>query len=192
MTREEKILEFCRKTNVINPDMKTTSPEYVYTDALIGDDDEALDVLLHVTFRKPMYLDDLAEKCGKTVEETAVIANRFVWEGHSLVLGRNRRELEEIDKDNADLDAYDTVPRQRPILNSYHAMDFHDPRRPLTREQIERETSRCLGCGAAYVDQGLCIGCGVCTTKCKFDAIHLQKKYDEWGVTYEQLLAALS
>jgi Fe-S-cluster-containing hydrogenase component 2 len=29
------------------------------------------------------------------------------------------------------------------------------------------------------VDQNKCFGCGVCTTRCKFDAIHLIKKFDE-------------
>ena len=24
----------------------------------------------------------------------------------------------------------------------------------------------------------MCVGCGICTTKCKFDAIHLEKVYD--------------
>ena len=125
-------------------------------------------------------------------KEAAESLHRFVWEGHSLILGRNRRKLAEIDKDNAVLDGYDSVPRQRPMINAANAKNFHDPRITLTEEQIQKETSRCLGCGAAHVDQTSCIGCGICTTRCKFDAIHLEKKYDEWGLTYEQLLAALS
>ena len=35
------------------------------------------------------------------------------------------------------------------------------------------ETARCLSCGASIVDENKCVGCGVCTTKCEFDAIHL-------------------
>jgi len=54
------------------------------------------------------------------------------------------------------------------------------------------ETARCLGCGAAHVDQNICIGCGVCTTRCKFDAITLSKKYDGWGVPYERLPYAIA
>ena len=42
-----------------------------------------------------------------------------------------------------------------------------------SEEQLKAETARCLGCGATVVDQNRCIGCGVCTTRCKFDAIHL-------------------
>lgn len=125
-------------------------------------------------------------------KEAAESLHRYVWEGHSLVLGRNRRNFEEIDKSNADISGYDQIPRQRPIINAANAKNFHDPRKTLTEEQIKLETSRCLGCGAATVDKGLCIGCGVCTTRCKFDAITLEKQYDEWGLTYEQLLAALS
>lgn len=125
-------------------------------------------------------------------KEAAESLHRFVWEGHSLVLGRDRRKIHELNKDNADLSAYDTVPRQRPIINAANAKNFHDVRVTLTEEQIKKETSRCLGCGAAVVDQGSCIGCGICTTRCKFGAISLEKKYDEWGVTYEELLAALS
>ncbi len=49
----------------------------------------------------------------------------------------------------------------------------------FTEEQLKAETARCLGCGATIVDQNRCIGCGVCTTRCKFDAIHLIKKFDE-------------
>ena len=49
----------------------------------------------------------------------------------------------------------------------------------FTEEQLRAETARCLGCGATKVDQNRCIGCGVCTTRCKFDAIHLIKKFNE-------------
>ena len=125
-------------------------------------------------------------------KEAAESLHRFVWKGHSLVLGRNRKKLRAIDKDNADLSTYDTAPRQRPILNAANALSSHDPRLTLTPEQVKLETARCLGCGAAHVDQTLCWGCGMCTTRCKFDAISLEKKHDEWGLTYEQLLAALS
>ncbi len=139
-------------------------------------------------FTGPKFAID-AIAAGK---EAAESLHRFVWEGHSLVLGRDRRNISSIDKENADLETYDKVPRQRPIINARDEKTFHDPRRPLTEEQVKAETARCLGCGAAVVDQSLCVGCGICTTRCKFDAIKLEKKHDEWGLTYEQLLAALS
>ena len=48
-----------------------------------------------------------------------------------------------------------------------------------TEEQIKKETSRCLGCGATIVDANKCIGCGICTTKCDFDAIKLHRDHPE-------------
>ena len=47
------------------------------------------------------------------------------------------------------------------------------------KEQIKKETSRCLGCGATIVDANKCIGCGICTTKCDFDAIKLHRDHPE-------------
>jgi NADPH-dependent glutamate synthase beta subunit-like oxidoreductase len=124
-------------------------------------------------------------------KEAAESLHRYVWKGHSLVLGRNRRKLTYIDKDNADLSEYDSLPRQRPAIDKGAEKTFRDYRLPLTEEQVKKETERCLGCGAALVDTKLCLGCGVCTTRCKFEAITLSKKYNEWGLPYEDLLTAL-
>ena len=41
------------------------------------------------------------------------------------------------------------------------------------------------------VDEFLCVGCGQCTTKCKFDAITLERKYDGEGVSLEDMKKAL-
>ena len=49
----------------------------------------------------------------------------------------------------------------------------------MTEEQVRAETARCLSCGASVVDPNKCIGCGVCTTKCEFDAIHLYRDKPE-------------
>ena len=49
----------------------------------------------------------------------------------------------------------------------------------FTEEQVKAETARCLGCGASVVDPNKCIGCGICTTKCEFDAIHLNRDLPE-------------
>lgn len=62
----------------------------------------------------------------------------------------------------------------------------------FTEEQIRRETARCLGCGATKVDEYLCIGCGQCTTKCAFDAIHMVKRNDAWGMEFESLPFAVA
>jgi len=45
----------------------------------------------------------------------------------------------------------------------------------LTAEQVAKEASRCLHCGLSVVDVNRCIGCGLCTTRCEFDAIHLER-----------------
>lgn len=50
-----------------------------------------------------------------------------------------------------------------------------DDRVTFTEEQIKSEASRCLSCGRSVVDPNKCIGCGICTTKCEFDAIHLKR-----------------
>lgn len=60
-----------------------------------------------------------------------------------------------------------------------HKRSFRDAKKTFTEEQVKAETARCLGCGASVVDQNKCIGCGICTTKCEFDAIHLLRKLPE-------------
>ena len=70
----------------------------------------------------------------------------------------------------------DAAPRQVPEKDAAKASTFRDDRRTFTEEQLKKETARCLGCGASYVDPNKCLGCGVCTTRCKFDAIHLRKR----------------
>ena len=75
------------------------------------------------------------------------------------------------------MDGYDTSKRQIPVKadEKVQATTFRDLSHSLTEEQVKAETSRCLSCGASVVDPNKCIGCGVCTTKCVFDAIHLHR-----------------
>lgn len=122
-------------------------------------------------------------------KEAADSLHRYVWEGHSLTLGRVKRDnFHYIDKNNLFIDGYDTAKRQRPAVDEAKVCTFRDERLPLTEEQVRIETARCLSCGAARVDANICIGCGLCTTRCKFDAIHLERKYNAWGVPYEKLV----
>ncbi len=81
------------------------------------------------------------------------------------------------------------MPRQRTthVQGMHSKSTFKDLRGTFTQEQIEMETKRCLGCGATVVDPYLCVGCGACTTKCKFDAISLVREYDGQGVQFENL-----
>ena len=97
-----------------------------------------------------------------------------------------------IDKDNLKIGEYDTAKRQRPARDAKKAITFEDDRMTLTEEQVRIETARCLGCGATVVDQGICIGCGLCTTRCKFDAIHLIRKFNEYGPDYDHIIPAIA
>ncbi|MBE6121815.1 MAG: FAD-dependent oxidoreductase [Erysipelotrichaceae bacterium] len=122
-------------------------------------------------------------------KEGAESLHRYVWEGHSLTLGRVRRDnFHYIDKDNLVIASYDRGLRQVPGKDPEKVRTFSDERLTFTEEQVRKETSRCLSCGAARVDSKLCIGCGLCTLKCNFDAIHLDRTADVWGVPYEQLV----
>ncbi len=108
--------------------------------------------------------------------EGAVSINRFVHRGNRLDLARDRREFIELDKDDISVETFDTAKRQIPGKKAGVARDtFEDLRLTLTKEQVETEAKRCLGCGATTVDTNRCIGCGLCTTKCEFDAIHLTR-----------------
>lgn len=53
---------------------------------------------------------------------------------------------------------------------------------------MKKEAARCIGCGCAVIDEDLCVGCGICTTKCKFDAIHMEKVMDSKGLPYFRTL----
>lgn len=110
--------------------------------------------------------------------EGAVSLHRYVHEHCTLTIGRNRRDFIELDKDNIRVDAYDSAKRQIPEKpeEKDQAATFRDLSFTLTEEQVKKETSRCLSCGASVVDPNKCIGCGVCTTKCVFDAIHLHRE----------------
>ena len=119
----------------------------------------------------------------------AVSIHRFVNNGQSLVIGRDRREYVSLDKDNLIIEGFDNSPRQRPIISAESMNDksFKDMRGTLSEEQMQKEAERCLGCGATIRDEFLCVGCGQCVTKCKFEAITLERKYDGEGVAWEDI-----
>ena len=117
-------------------------------------------------------------------KEGAISLHRFVQHA-TLTVGRNRRQFIELDKENALIPVnYDTTPRQRIGYNEALRRTFSDERIAFTEEQIKKETARCLSCGASIVDPNKCIGCGVCTTKCAFDAIHLHRERPECSKMY--------
>lgn len=106
--------------------------------------------------------------------------HRFVHEGHSLTLGRDLRQFVELDKDAVVIEEFDNAKRQIPGRKAGIAKEsFRDLRSVFTEQQVKAEAARCLGCGATVVDENKCIGCGLCTTKCEFDAIHLSRDLPE-------------
>ena len=113
-------------------------------------------------------------------KQGAVSLHRWVQQA-TLTIGRDKREFIELDKKNLLLEEtnYDNTPRQRIGYNETLRKTFKDGRIAFTEEQVKAETARCLGCGASVVDPNKCIGCGICTTRCAFDAIHLHRDLPE-------------
>ena len=125
-------------------------------------------------------------------KEGAISIHRYVHPGQSQVIGRDHRDYKAMNPATAGvaIDGFDTAPRQKASGGSAKDAEktFRDLRGTLTEEQLKTETRRCLDCGAAVVDESLCVGCGICTTKCKFDAIRLEKVTDYAGTPYFKAL----
>ena len=121
-------------------------------------------------------------------KEACESIHRFVHPGNSLTLGRDLRQFIQLNKDDVMLpiESFDNAKRQVPGKKEGIAKEtFKDLRLPLTKEQVEKEAKRCLGCGATIVDTNKCIGCGLCTTRCEFDAIHLSRDIPEASRMYK-------
>ena len=127
-------------------------------------------------FTGPKFAID-AIAAGK---EGAESLHRYVQHGH-LTIGRNRRDFIELDKDDIVVESYDNSSRQVEGV-SEQADKFREYTLTLTEEQVRTETARCLSCGASVVDENRCIGCGICTTKCAFDAIHLFREHPDASI----------
>jgi NADPH-dependent glutamate synthase beta subunit-like oxidoreductase/Fe-S-cluster-containing hydrogenase component 2 len=112
-------------------------------------------------------------------KEAAISIHRYVQPGCSLSIGRNQLVYKELDKGDLLVESYDTSSRQRPGHAADGERSFRDTTLTFTEEQVKKETARCLGCGATIVDQNRCVGCGICTTKCAFDAIGLRRDHPE-------------
>ena len=128
-------------------------------------------------------------------KEGAISIHRFVHEGQTLTLGRDKRDYKPLDKENVAIaiDSFDSAPRQSATSGKADEAKktFKDLRGVFTEEQMKKETERCLGCGAVVVDEYMCVGCGICTTKCKFDAIHLEKVSEVCGPSYYKALTKI-
>ncbi|OPZ59551.1 MAG: Glutamate synthase (NADPH) small chain [Deltaproteobacteria bacterium ADurb.Bin510] len=163
---------------VLNPNRTAHADGFTYQtaepDIFVGGD----------AFTGPKYAID-AIAAGK---QGAISLHRFVQPGQSLVFGRDRREYKMFDKDNLVVEGYDNTPRQQAgHTPAENRKSFKDTRLTFTEEQMKKETERCLGCGAVQVDEYKCVGCGVCTTRCMFEAITLRKVKDAWGSEFETL-----
>ena len=144
--------------------------------------------------------------------EGMVSINRFVHPGQSMTIGRNLRNFIELDRDDIRIESYDNASRQTPGMRLPRefgnvdqsglsrdeliraaAKSFEDLRLPLSEEQVKTEANRCLKCGATTVDFNKCIGCGLCTTRCEFDAIHLTRDLPHCSDMYkaEQMMDAV-
>ena len=109
-------------------------------------------------------------------KQGAISIHRYVQPHSSLTIGRDPNYYKELDKDDILVENYDNTGRQQPGMKlGADKKSFRDYKLTFTEEQVKKETARCLGCGASIVDPNQCIGCGICTTKCEFDAIHLQR-----------------
>lgn len=124
-----------------------------------------------------------------TGREGAVSLHRFVNVGQSLTIHRNTRQFTPLDKENVvlDPDCFKKPARQIPGIDKKKAHTMSDERLSFTEEQIKQEASRCLTCGRTVIDANRCLGCGICTTKCEFDAIHLVRNM---GDEYSQMIPA--
>ena len=114
-------------------------------------------------------------------KEAAISIHRFVQPHTSLTIGRNRNDYIELNKQDILPGDYDHSSRQVPGVDKSidQKKSFRDPIQVFTEAQVKAETARCLECGASVVDENKCIGCGVCTTKCEFDAIRLYRERPE-------------
>ena len=110
--------------------------------------------------------------------EAADSLHRHVQPMAHPTIGKDRRVFKPLDKDDITFPDYDHAGRQE--AEDHVSEDpFRDTHGTLTEEQVKIETARCLGCGASVVDPNKCIGCGICTTRCEFDAIHLHRDHPE-------------
>ena len=113
-------------------------------------------------------------------KQGAISIHRYVQPHSSLTIGRDSNYYVELDKDDYSVEKYDNTGRQRPAKKSgVDKLSFRSDAGVFTEEQVKKETARCLGCGATIVDENQCVGCGICTTKCEFDAIHLKRDLPE-------------
>lgn len=134
-------------------------------DIFVGGDD----------FTGPKFVIDAIAQ-GHFVAESL---HRYVQDAH-MTIGRERHNYKPFNRDDISLpNSYDTAGRQEEPQDASVTDPFRDRQLTLNEDQVKIETGRCLSCGAAEVDANKCIGCGLCTTRCEFDAIHIYRDHPE-------------
>ena len=128
-------------------------------------------------FTGPSFVINAIAAGHKAAESLARRARPYA----NQTIGFYKRHFTPLNKEDITLPGYDEAGRQEAGMDESidYKNSFKDAHKTLTEEQVKIETSRCLSCGAAYVDPNKCIGCGICTTKCNFDAIHLVRDHPE-------------
>jgi predicted alpha/beta superfamily hydrolase len=76
-------------------------------------------------------------------KQAAISLHRFVQPGQSLVLGRDRREYHEFDKDNSITGSYDRSQRQKGGHTQDYKMTIKDNRLTFIEKQMHTKTERC-------------------------------------------------
>lgn len=107
--------------------------------------------------------------------EGAISIHRYVQPNGTLTIGRDRRNYIELNKDDITVPSYDNCGRNVPKKKDIDKKSFREYVEPFTEDQVKAEAARCLKCGRSVVDETKCVGCGLCTTRCQFDAIHLER-----------------
>ncbi|MCR5079036.1 MAG: FAD-dependent oxidoreductase [Bacilli bacterium] len=128
-------------------------------------------------FTGPKFVID-AIAAGHAVAESL---HRHVRPDADPLIALDHRHFVPLNKDDITFPDYDKAGRQEAGMDETidYKHSFRDAHKTLTEEQVKIETGRCLSCGASVVDPHKCIGCGVCTTRCHFDAIHLVRDHPE-------------
>ncbi len=113
--------------------------------------------------------------------EAAESLHRYVRPNAHMIIGRDRRNYTPLNVNDITFPSYDNCGRQEAGMDAGidYKNSFVDAHLTLTEEQVQAEARRCLSCGASYVDPNKCIGCGLCTTRCQFDAIHLVRDHPQ-------------
>ena len=129
-------------------------------------------------FTGPKFVIDAIGEGHEAAESLAIHVSD---NNASQTIGRDRRFFKELNKVDIQVGEYDHADRTELKYDSKidHTSSFKDARIIMSEEEAVQESKRCLSCGCSIVDPNRCIGCGLCTTRCEFDAIHLVRDHPQ-------------